>query len=292
MLTADSTGSGEKTTAGKKGILCRIKSIQICIIFFWASLGLETCFWHLKPQNLTFQPFAEQVAGPSSNIRPGMPSSHPSDISLASGPGDKWSDKVPWRCTKHNRNFYEWIEGPFFTAGWGAIQHCWQLSQQIPSYNILYILYLSILSKSPNPVLESSIAREYPKTRPSPVLQVLDQCRVAFPKSSAIFSHHPVPFLGEMNTRQSTIKQLLHWEQKWVQKACFVWFDDMFPLAGFWVQHGAAGWAHILLQVGFPAAESRRRVRRHDRRASETSSAPWAHGEFGYILRMIRSNME
>ena len=48
LLTADSTGSGEKTTAGKKGILCRIKSIQICIIFFLGIPRLRNMFLTFK----------------------------------------------------------------------------------------------------------------------------------------------------------------------------------------------------------------------------------------------------
>lgn len=128
MLTADSTGSGEKTTPGKKGILCRIKSIQICIIIFLASLGLETCSWHLKPQNLT-EAFCCSVLVLLQIFVQGCPpvihQIFPSHPVLATR-----CDKVPWR--RPTQQEFLWMDR-------GAFFHCW-LSQHLyhPSFFISY----------------------------------------------------------------------------------------------------------------------------------------------------------
>lgn len=221
-------------------------------------------------------------AGPSSNIRPGMPSSHPSDISLASGPGDKMRQGA--------------VEAPHTTGismnGSRGLFSLLAVPTFIPSI-LFYILYLSILSKSPNPVLEPTIAREYPGS-PSALLQVLDQCRVAFPKSSAIFSHHPVPFLGEMNTRQSTIKQLLHFSNRNFRP------ESMFRMVWWHVSIGrllGAAWCswlgtHFVSSWLPRSRESQASSSPWSPRKRNFFSTFWAHGEFGYILRMIKSNMQ
>ena len=229
---ADCLLDREQTKKGqvKKGIICRIKSIQ------WPRL--KNIFLTFKPPKNGPKPFAEQVgmascfrSAPSSNIRPRTPSSYPLDISLASGPaetvaiGDLWVSPGVVSEKKHEGSITrDEVDVPHtmklcFDRGSHACTQSWQLSQQcdlpisphysswapciilyhpIPSYTILYF--------SKSPVLESTVARGYPDTQ-IPLLHSSKSCTNAGSLSRKVLQYFPtIRFHSsvEMNTRQST----------------------------------------------------------------------------------------
>lgn len=127
MLTAASAAEKKQHQVKKASYVESnlFKSALLCLIVFGIPRlrNMFLTFKYPKPDRRIF--LLLRLSCPSSNIRPGMPSSHPSDISLASGPGAKMRQEVE---VPHTTGISIWIEGPW---------HCW-LSQQIASQIISY----------------------------------------------------------------------------------------------------------------------------------------------------------